>query len=87
MFLNVLFLFCNVILSLVWFCMMNQGRVKGEVWSTATANKLKPNSSFIAGRPKAPLLFWFFDDFRCGVPLFIIILVLYINIKIGKNKY
>ena len=40
-------------------------------------------NSFIAGRPKAALLFWFFGGFRCGVPLFIVILV-YINTKIGK---
>ena len=25
-----------------------------------------PPSNFIAGRPKAALLFWFFGDFRCG---------------------
>ena len=37
---------------------------------------------FFAGHPKAALLFWFFSDFRCDVSLFI--LVLYINIKIGK---
>ena len=36
-----------------------------------------PPSNFIAGRPKASLLFWFFGDFRCGVPLFIVILVIY----------
>ena len=34
-------------------------------------------SNFIAGRPKATLLFWFFGGFRCGVPLFIVILVIY----------
>ena len=34
-------------------------------------------SNFIAGRPKAALLFWFFDGFRCGVPLFIVFLVIY----------
>ena len=34
-------------------------------------------SNFIAGRPKVALLFWFFGDSRCGVPLFIIILVIY----------
>ena len=28
----------------------------------------KPPSNFIADRPKAALLFWFFSDFRCGVP-------------------
>ena len=38
--------------------------------------KLIP-SDFISGRPKAALLFWFFGDFRCGVPLFIGILVIY----------
>ena len=34
-------------------------------------------SYFIAGRPKAALLFWFFGDFRCGALLFIVILVIY----------
>ena len=33
--------------------------------------------NFIAGRPKAALLFWFFGGFRCGVPLFIGMLVIY----------
>ena len=32
---------------------------------------------FIAGRPKAALLFWFFGEFSCGVPLFIVTLVIY----------
>ena len=56
---------------------MNQGRNKGEGWSTA--DKLKPStpaSNFIAGRSKVALLFWFFGDFRCGVPLFVVILVI-----------
>ena len=35
---------------------------------------LKPPNNFIAGRPKAALLFWFFSDFRCDVPLFIVVL-------------
>ena len=56
-------------------CLRNQGRTKGEGWSTA--NLLKPPSNFIAGRPKAALLFWFFGGFRCGVPLFIVMLVVY----------
>ena len=30
-----------------------------------------------AGRPKAALLFWFFGGYRCGVPLFIVMLVIY----------
>ena len=33
-------------------------------------------SNFIAGRPKVALLFWFFGDFRCDVPLFIVSLVI-----------
>ena len=41
-------------------------------WSTETSS-----SNFIAGRPKAVLLFWFFGSFRCGVSLFIVILVIY----------
>ena len=36
-----------------------------------------PPSNFTAGRPKAALLFWFFGGFRCGVPLFIVMLVVY----------
>ena len=56
-------------------CLGNQGRTKGEGWSAA--NSLKPPSNFIAGRRKAALLFWFFSDFRCSVPLFIVILSIY----------
>ena len=59
-----------MILSSLLFCLMNQGRTKREGWSTA--NQLKPPpSNFIAGRPKAALLFWFFGDFRCDMQLFI----------------
>ena len=36
-----------------------------------------PPVFFIAGRPKAALLFWFFGDFRCGALLFIVIYVRY----------
>ena len=34
-------------------------------------------SNIIAGRPKAALLFWFFGGLRCGVPLSIVVLVVY----------
>ena len=37
------------------------------------------------GRPKVALLFWFFSNFRCGVPLFIVILVIS-KYRIGKNR-
>ena len=36
---------------------------------------------FIAGRPKAALLLWFFGDFRCGALLFVVIHVMYIYIN------
>ena len=47
--------------------------------------RVKAPINFIAGRPKAALLFLFFGDFRCGVPLSIVILVIY-KYKIGKNR-
>ena len=58
---------------------MNQGRTKGEGWSTANGLKFPPPlpNNFIAGRPKAAPLFWFFGDFRCGVLLFTVVLVIY----------
>ena len=34
-------------------------------------------SNFIAGRPEAALLFWFFGGFRCGDPLFVVNHVIY----------
>ena len=40
-------------------------------------NVNKPPVIFIAGRPKAALLFWFFGDFRCGALLFMVIHVIY----------
>ena len=38
---------------------------------------VKAPSNVIAGRPKAALLFWSFGDSRCGVLLFMVILVIY----------
>ena len=35
-----------------------------------------PSVIFIAGRPKAAFLFWFFVDFRCGALLFMVIHVI-----------
>ena len=73
----VLVLQCDAVVVIV--LSDSQGRTKGEGWSTA--NKFKPPSHFIAGRPKAVLLFWFFVGFRCCVWLFFIILVRYKNRK------
>ena len=43
-------------------------------------------SNFIAGRPNAALLFWLFSDFRCGVPLFIVVLAILVIHVIHKYK-
>ena len=48
---------------------MNQGR--------GLVDRKLVKAPRIAGRPKAALLFWFFGDFRCGVLLFMVILVIY----------
>ena len=57
-----------------------------SVWGTkaelrARVGRPQTSSSppviFIAGRPKAALLFWFFGDFRCGALLFMVIHVIY----------
>ena len=34
-------------------------------------------SNFIAGRSGAALLFWFFGGFGCGVPLLVVVSVIY----------
>ena len=45
--------------------------------SLSTYDFSSPPVIFIAGRPKAALLFWFFGDFRCGALLFMVIHVIY----------
>ena len=52
----------------------SMSRTKGEGWSTA--NWLRPPTGFVADRPKAALLFWFFGGFGCDVPLFVVVLVI-----------
>ena len=47
--------------------------------------KMTYPNNFIADRPKAALLFWFFGDFRCGA-LFLWLFSLYIKIKIDTNS-
>ena len=54
---------------------MNQKRSKGEGGRPQTS--IRPQVFFVAGRPKAALLFWFFGDFRCGALLFMVIHVIY----------
>ena len=44
---------------------------------TTSSSPPPPPVIFVAGRPKAALLFWFFGDFRCGALLFMVIHVIY----------
>ena len=44
-----------------------------------------PPSNFIAGRPKAALLFWFFGGFRCGFR-YLSLFLFYVNIQFGKKR-
>ena len=66
---------------------MSEEPIKAEL--RARVGRPQTSSSppviFIAGRPKAALLFWFFGDFRSGALLFMVIHVIY-NIEIGKNS-
>ena len=48
-----------------------------QVFVFTRNHHLKAPSNFIAGCPKAALLIWFFVDFKCGVLLFMVILVIY----------
>ena len=75
----VLFLLVKVVLS--GEPKQNQGR--GLVNRKQVQAPTPTPSNFIAGRPKAALLFWLFSDFRCGVPLLIVILVIH-KYKTGK---
>ena len=60
----------------------------GRSWGGGLVGRIlvEAPSSFIAGHPKAALLFWFFGNFRCGVPLFVVVPVVYAFIKIGKSR-
>ena len=47
----------------------------GRGWSAA--GWLRPPSGFVAGHPRAALLFWFFGNFRSAVLFFMVVLVIY----------
>ena len=59
------------------FIWRTKAELRARVGRPQTSSSPPPPSNFIAGRPKAALLFWFFGAFRCGVPLFIVMLVIY----------
>ena len=70
----VLVLWCDAFVVIVLFDEPRQNQGRGLVDRKLVK---APPQYFIAGRPKAALLFWFFGVFRCGVPLFIVMLVVY----------
>ena len=59
-----------------WFCFVGEPKQK-QGRGLVDHKLVKAPSNFIAGRSKAALLFWLFGGFRSGVPLFIVILVIY----------
>ena len=71
----VLVLLCHAFIVINLFDEPRQNQGRGLVDRKLV--KALPPGNFIAGRPKAALLFWFFGGFRCGVPLFIVMLVIY----------
>ena len=68
----------RTLLELVWKnipCLKTTLEARARVGRPQTSSS--PPVIFIAGRPKAALLFWFFGDFRCGALLFMVIHVIY----------
>ena len=78
-----LFLWCDAFVLIVLSDEPRQNEGRGFVDRKIVILKPPPPpppphpSCFIAGRPKAALLFWFFGDFRCGALLFMVSLVIY----------
>ena len=76
----VLVLWCDAFVLIVLSDEPRQNQGRGLVDRKLVKAPPPPHTSpsyFIAGRPKVAVLFWFFSDFRFGVPFFIFILVIY----------
>ena len=60
---------CYAFVAIVWSDepRQNQGRGLVDHKLVKASGTPPPPSNFIAGHPKATLLFLFFDGFRCGV--------------------
>ena len=78
-----LLLLCVLFVLFLLFVLILSGEPRGKQGRGLVDHKLVQApppplpSNFIAGRPKAALLFWFFGGFRRGVPLFIVMLVIH----------
>ena len=71
----VLVLWCDAFVLILFSDEPKQNQGRGFVDRKLVKTPL--SSNFVAGRPKAALLFWFFGDFSCGVSLFIVIRAIY----------
>ena len=74
------FCLCFICFISVLFVLVFSGEPKQNQGRGLVDRKLhvvQAPSNYIASRPKAALLFWFFSDFICGVLLFIVLLVIY----------
>ena len=70
-------------LRLMLFCLVDTAESVARVGRSQTGSSTPPPTPiFIAGRPKAALLFWLFGGFRRG---FFIVMFLLLDIKIGSR--
>ena len=74
-----LLLVCVLFVLFLLFVVVLSGESKQKQGRRLVDHKLvqAPPVIFIASRPKAALLFWFFGDFRCDALLFMVINVIY----------
>ena len=75
----VLVLHCDAFIVIVLYDEPRQNQGRGLVDHKLVKAPLPPppTSNFISGSPKAALLFLFYGGFICGVPLLIVIFVIY----------
>ena len=76
----VLVLHCDAFIVIVLYDEPRQNQGRGLVDHKLVKAPLPPPpppSNFISGSPKAALLFLFYGGFICGVPLLIVIFVIY----------
>ena len=66
---------CFVCVVYICFIWRTKAELRARVGRPQTSSS--PPVIFLAGRPKAALLFWFVGDFRCGALLFMVIHVIY----------
>ena len=71
------FLFVLIVLFLLFVVVLSSEPKQNQGRELVDRKLVQAPSNFVAGRPNAALLFWFFGDFRYCVLLFIVILARY----------